>query len=307
VPVRAPRPSLRRVPPTPRTQADRQLVLAGKLREQRTVWRRLAETRGWVGGHRAPHRDVVLRTDDGVALTASWLPGPSAEGPAVLLVHGFAAHRRKPAYAFAADHLAGTVDVLALDLRGHGASEGRCALGAEEWRDVAAGVAALRRRGVRQVVVVGVSLGALATCHALAREVEVEGAVLISGSARHGDLALPGMQTLDALWRSPVRRRLWQLAAGFRMHAIETIDPYPHPAELLEGSTTPLLVVHAPDDAYVGMDHARELVVAAAGPAVLWEEPDGFGHAEDGLTPAFLARLARAVAHLGETGAFPAR
>ncbi len=288
-----------------RTDVDRQLVLAAKLREQRTTWRRLLETRAWVGGHRAPHRTVGLTTDDGVDLAATWLPGPDADGPAVVLVHGFAASRRKPAYAFLADHLAGTANVLALDLRGHGGSAGRSTLGAEEWRDVAAAVAALRARGQRHVVVVGLSLGATSTCHALARGLEVEGAVLISGSARHWDLALPGMQALEALWRSPVKRRLWQGVAGFRMHDPATIPPYPDPSDLLAGIDTPLLVVHGEDDAYFGMDHALALHDAAAGPVALWREPAGFGHAEDGLTPAFCARLAAAVGAQRSLGVFP--
>lgn len=286
-----PPPSFRRSP----ARVDRQLVLAAKLRAQRSDLRRLAETRAWLGGHRAPHRRVDLTTDDGVRIAASWLPGPRARGPGVVLVHGFAASRRKPAYALLADHLAGTVDVLSLDLRGHGQSGGRCRLGADEWRDVAAGVAALRDRGTRDVVVVGVSLGATATCHALARGLDVAGVVLISGSARHHDLDLPGMRTLDGLWRHPVKRRVWQLLAGFRMDDPATIPPYPDPVDLLGGTSTPVLVVHGPDDDYFSLDHATALRDAAGGSATLWEEAPGFGHAEDGITPALCARLAAAV------------
>lgn len=286
---------------------DRQLVLAEKLRARRGPLRRLAETRAWIGGHRAPHRVVELVADDGVRLAASWLPGPTADGTAVVLVHGFAASRRKPAYAFAADHLAGHVDVLSVDLRGHGDSGGRCALGAEEWRDVHAAVAALRRRGARHVVVVGLSLGATATCHALARGLEVDGVALVSGSARHWDTALPGMQVLEELWRHPVKRRAWQALAGFRVLAPDAVVPYPHPAELLAGTTTPVLVVHGADDAYFGPDHADELMAVAAGPAALWAEPAGFGHAEDGLTPGFLTRLADAVGVVVAEGRWPER
>lgn len=223
----------------------------------------------------------------------------------MVLVHGLAAHRRKPAYAFVADHLAATVNVLSIDLRGHGQSGGRSRLGAEEWRDVHAAVDSLRRRGQRHIVVVGMSLGATAVCHALARGLDVGGAVLISGSARHGDLTMPGMQTLDALWRSSAKRLLWQAISGFRMDDPAQIFPYPDAAELLAGCRTPLLVVHSPDDNYFDSGHALALADGPAGPVTLWTEPPGFGHAEEGLTPAFCARLAAAVSHVVRHGSFP--
>ncbi|CAN5459303.1 alpha/beta fold hydrolase [soil metagenome] len=265
----------------------------------------MLETRTIIGGHRAPHRLVALRTEDGVRLAASWLPGPRAEVPAVVLVHGFAANRRKPAYAMLADHLAGTLHVLSIDLRGHGRSGGRCRLGEAEWRDVHAAVSALRARGHRRIIVIGVSLGATAAVHALERGLEVEGAVLISASARHGGLSRPGMQDLDALWRSPITRCLWQAVAGFRMDPIESIPASPDPVALLAGTTTPLLLIHGTDDAYFGLEHAEDLRDAASGHVRLWVEAPGFGHAEDGITPSLCARVAAAVVQCGASGTFP--
>ncbi|MEE8601553.1 alpha/beta hydrolase [Euzebya tangerina] len=285
----------------PTRPTDRQLVLASKLREERTNLRRLAETRGWVGGFRAPHRDLALATDDGETLAASWLPGPAAD-TAVLLLHGFGAHRAKPSYALLADHLASSVNVLAIDLRGHGGSTGRSTLGAEEWRDVAAGARALRRRGQRTIVAVGLSLGATAICHALGRRVDLDGVVLISGSARHWDLTQPGMRALHGLWSSTVKRWAWERVGRFRMVAPDQITPYPDPVELLAGVTAPTMVIHGEDDEYFSMEHAELLVNGVAGPAELWREPVGFGHAEDGITPAFAARLTQAITRMATTG-----
>ena len=95
----------------------------------RGVVRAFLETRGVVGGHHAPHAEVRLLAADGTDLAATWLPGPHADAPAVVLAHGFAAHRRKPAYARLADGLADHAHVLALDLRGHGHSRGHTTLG----------------------------------------------------------------------------------------------------------------------------------------------------------------------------------
>lgn len=287
--------------------ADRQLVLAAKLRARRTTLQRLAEVRGWVGGFRAPHRDVSLTSADGVRLAASWLPGPSRRAPALVLVHGFAAHRRKPAYALLADHLAATCNVLAVDLRGHGGSGGVSTLGSVDHLDVVAAVEAMRDRCDGPVVPIGVSLGAATVGHALARGLVVDGAVLVSVSARHWDSDLPALRTLHDLLHHPVKRRLWQALAGFRVHPPARIERYADPEDLVGGVSVPLLVVHGEDDGYYGPDHAEALVARAAGPAVLWREPAGFGHAEDGITPAFAGRLADAVAHLARTGTFPER
>ncbi|WP_108664252.1 alpha/beta hydrolase [Euzebya rosea] len=294
-------------PPDRRRDVDRQAVLAAKRREDRRAWHRIAEVRGWTGGHRAPHRTVALTTDDGVRLAGTWLPGPRREDTAIVVVHGFAAHRRKPAYAFLADHLAATNHVLAIDLRGHGGSSGRSTLGADEWRDVHAAVDTLKGRGHQRVVVVGLSLGGTATAHALAKGLDVDAAVLVSSSARHWDLSLPGMVTLDSLWRSPLKRRVWQSIAGFRMVPPDRIPPYGDPVDLVADTDVPLLIVHGADDAYFAPGHADELAEAAGGHVVVWHEPVGFGHAEDGLTPAFCARLAEAVGRVVSEGRFPAR
>jgi alpha-beta hydrolase superfamily lysophospholipase len=65
---------------------------------------------------------VTLRTDDGVVLTATWYE-PVARGPAVILVHML--HRSRRDFDALASRLASEgIGALALDLRGHGDSQG---------------------------------------------------------------------------------------------------------------------------------------------------------------------------------------
>ena len=52
------------------------------------------------------------------------------------------------------------------------------------------------------------------------------------------------------------------------------------------------MIIHGTDDHLFAPDHARRLYEAAGEPKRLLLG-DGFGHAEDGLTPAFERRLAR--------------
>ena len=107
---------------------------------------------------------VALTADDGVATQASW--GTAAQATrAVVLVHDARANSagwRRIAEAMIAEGWA----VLAVDLRGHGASAFQPARPLQmvdyqdAGKDIAAAVAHLRGVGMKQVAIVGVGLGA---------------------------------------------------------------------------------------------------------------------------------------------------
>lgn len=296
--------------PRPRHLPLAVLGAAGLLDDEpahRGPVRAFLETRGVVGGHRGAHLDVALAATDGTRLAATWLPGPVVDAPAVVLAHGFAAHRRKPAYARLAEGLAVHAHVLAVDLRGHGHSAGRTTLGDHEARDVAGAVAWLRAHGHAHVVAIGASMGATSVLHAVATGLDVEAAVAISAPARlEEEPATAAMQRLKRHWESPVSRAGMRVALGVRVVSPRRWRHPGHPHELVRDVDVPLLVVHGADDAYFPVADAEALVEAAPD-ARLWLEPDGFGHAEDGFTPGFAARLGRAVADLPGRGAFPDR
>lgn len=278
--------------------------LAARVRARRGVVRRLAEVRGLVGDFHAPHRDLRLRTRDGVGVAASYLPGPREDAPAVLLAHGFAAHRRKPSYAYLADVLSGFAHVLSLDLRGHGASGGASSFGDLERHDVAAGMAWLRDGGCRFVVAVGASMGGTSVLHALADGARADAAVLVSAPAWVGRTDTPPLRQLDRVWRSPWRRGALRAVGGVRLVPPRAWQPFDHPEDLARQVHSPLLVVHGDDDHYFSPDHARALAAAAGGSRRLWHLED-FGHAEDGFVPAFAIALGKAIEHAARTGAFP--
>lgn len=269
--------------------------------------RRFAETRGLVGGHRAPHVVTRLTTVDGVRLGASFLAGPATAPAAVLLLHGFGAHRRKPAYAALADGLAGFAPVLALDLRGHGRSGGASTFGDREEADARAGAAWLRAFGHERVVVVGLSMGATAAIHALWRGMPATALVTISAPARFLDPAPVGpLQRLETLWHSDLQRGLLRAGLGVRLAGPAAWRSPPDPERMVGSVTQPWLLVHAEDDAYFPIEDAERLAARHAGPSILWRERAGFGHAEDGLTPAFIDRLGRAIIEVARTGRYPA-
>lgn len=269
--------------------------------------RRVLEVRGVVGGYRRPRPVVRLVAADGTRLVGSYLQGPAAATPAVLLAHGFAAHRRKPAYARLAEGLATHVHVLAVDLRGHGQSGGRCALGDREALDVAAGLDWLRGFGHGHLTAVGVSMGGTSVLHAavLARP-GPSAVVAVSTPARvHGHDSAP-MRRLREAWHTP-----WKRAAMALLLNVSTVPPRrwrppPDPVAAAGQLDVPLLVVHGADDGYFPPSDAEEVAAAAGGQATLWARPAGFGHAEDGMTAAFGDRLGRAIVAAAATGRFPA-
>lgn len=281
--------------------------LADEAPERRGAWRAFLETRGVVGGHTAPHAHVALRSEDGTRLAATWLPGPHGDAPAVVLAHGFAAHRRKPAYARLADHLAVQAHVLAVDLRGHGHSAGATTLGDREALDLAGAVAWLRDRGHDRVVLVGASMGGTSVMHALSRGVEVAAAVVVSTPAElQHDPTTAAMQRLKRHWESRASRVGLRVGLGVRVVPPIRWRHPGHPREFAAEVEVPLLVVHGADDAYFPTADA-EALAAAAPCGRLWLEPDGFGHAEDGFTPGFAARLGQAIVTAVADGRFPAR
>lgn len=258
-----------------------------------------------------PHEQVGFRTRDGVALVGDLLHGPAGPGgggPAVVLLHGFAAHRRKPAYARLAERLSENTAVLALDLRGHGGSGGRSTLGDREVHDVRAAAAFLRAAGHPWIALVGASMGATAALRAAGQTPHlVHALAAISAPAEFVRDGAPAVALLARMMGSAPLRLVLQAALRIR---VARAWGEPVPAVRLIGAIhpTPLLLVHGDDDAWFGSGHVERLTAAAA-PATcaVWREPEGFGHAEDGFDDAFADRLAAGLLAVRSTGTWPGR
>ena len=277
-------------------------------RPRRGPLRRLLETRGVIGRHHAPHVTTKLTAADGTRLTATYLRTARPDAPAVVLAHGFASHRRKPSYALLADVLAERLHVLTIDLRGHGQSEGVSTLGDREALDVAAGVAWLRRYGHTWVAACGLSMGGTSVLHAAASERGIDAVVAISTPATLVPRTTGPMAVLHDVWTTPWKRQSLQAITSIRVVAPRGWRSPLHPVEAAAAVDTPVLVVHGEDDHYFPFEEAEAIHAAAAARvgdrAVLWREPVGFGHAEDGITVTFARALARAIEVAATTGSF---
>src|SRR5262245_43463216 len=111
---------------------------------------------------RVPAHPFEVRTADGVVLRGTRLGDHGPDAPAIALAHGLMGWHRKPRFASLAEQLTERFAVYAVDLRGHGASEGVSDYGGAEIADVDEMVALARGDGHHLVVTIGTSMGGIA-------------------------------------------------------------------------------------------------------------------------------------------------
>jgi alpha-beta hydrolase superfamily lysophospholipase len=158
---------------------------------------------------------IALRASDGTTLSAVW-HAPARTAPAVLLVHMLSRSHAEWDLTAQALSVSG-FGVLALDLRGHGASEGNSgALGSMQ-QDVQAGLDWLKTRQdvlAGRLGIAGASLGASLAVLAAAADSTVRSIALLSPAAEYRSLRC------DAAMRRYAER------AGAVMLVASTGDPY---------------------------------------------------------------------------------
>lgn len=258
---------------------------------------------------------VTLRTADAVTLAATLLPGPTgAVGGAsvgIVMAHGFSGSAARPEVWRVAAGLAEHVPVLLVDLRGHGQSGGTSTVGDREVLDVDAGVGFLRAALApgATVVTCGWSMGGSAVLrqaglgerlvHGHAVVHRPDAVVSISSPSRWYALDTAAMVGVHWLAMSAVGRLVARWAFGVRIDPAGWRHHPVSPTEAAAGiAPLPLLVVHGDRDNYLGPEHGDALAAAAGPAAVLWQV-EGFGHAENGADEALLDRLGAYVLALG--------
>lgn len=203
--------------------------------------------------------EVGLRTEDGLDLLAWWLP-PRDEAPVLLFLHGNAGHighRTERLRRFAGQGWG----VLMVEYRGYGGNPGEPSEAGLR-RDAAAGLAALRARGLpeRRIVLWGESLGSgLATWLA----------------ARHPPGTAPGAVVLETPYTSiaAVAKRRYPFAP-VDLLLRDRFESLVH----MPAIASPVLVLVGGRDVVVPPDMGRA-VHAAGRDAELWEAPQG-GHTD---------------------------
>lgn len=238
-------------------------------------------SRGW------RFEEVRLAAADGTRIHGWFIPAGGDTTRArltVLLLHGNAGNLSHRLEKLAILRELG-VDVLILDYRGYGESEGR----PDErglYRDARAGYEHLvSERGLdpRTLVLFGESLGSAVASH-LASETRIGGLVLDAAFTSIPDVAQDMFPFLPVRW--VVRDRYDTLGRIARIQA-------------------PVLILHSHDDEYFPFAHARKLAAAAREPTVVelrGGHNDGFLASEAVYRQALAAFLAKVAARGGGAG-----
>jgi fermentation-respiration switch protein FrsA (DUF1100 family) len=220
------------------------------------------------------YTDVVLQTRDGLRLAAWSVPGPRPD--ALILIHGIR-NNRDDALPVARDLRARGYNLLLLELRAHGQSEGDTStLGVREVEDVRAALTFLQQQpGVdpQRVGIWGKSLGSSVALMGAAALPELRAVAADSAFASARWLIEHQLGTLIALpdWFGPAVLALGGLEAGISPDAVAPVE-----AARQLGSR-PLLVIHGGRDELFYPENARLIMDAASGPKQLWMEPEA-GH-----------------------------
>jgi pimeloyl-ACP methyl ester carboxylesterase len=235
------------------------------------------------------YREVVVQSSDGLSLSAWWV-GEEGSSRAAVLVHGWGGDRSdlhvvETALVY---HQAG-FNVLMLDLRAHGESEGdRITVGYREPRDVRGALSWLERRGFdRQGVVLhGWSLGGAAVVQAAPGT----GVTAVVEEATYADLPpllrerLPETGGLPTFF-NPGIILMGRLFLGIDPWAVRPVEEVGQ----LYREGVPFMIIHSRDDEMIPFEHAESL--AAAHPDATFWEIKGYGHVAAHAHPEYREKL----------------
>lgn len=228
------------------------------------------------GAMGTPQEDWRFESD-GLRLSAWWVEVPGSNRVAILS-HGYLMNRAELTPLAVTLYQHGWSSLL-LDLRAHGRSQGRkSTLGLREANDVRAAIREVRARiPDAQIVLIGSSMGAVASV--LAADAEsgtVAGVIVDSGYSRMDQAILGWWRLLGGRWLS---RLLWPTAvvaapiAGFNPFRVDVA------AALGRLTSTPVLLLYGDDDLIVPPEDALRNHRAAI-PGTKMVRFPGCGHSE---------------------------
>ncbi len=237
----------------------------------------------WNRPYRLNHRHFHVYAEDGVKIAGVHL-SPRKSETLLIYVHGFMSgknHRRVPDFVEACSTF---TDVMAIDLRGHGDSEGGSTMSDREVLDVEATVAYARSLGYQRVITVGSSMGGASVIRHAALYQDVEAVATIGAFADTTDAGLRLLYTsgqFGQTWSYVTRKT--------------RLDRLPHhddpPYMLVERiAPRPLLLIHGEWDPTVHPNSAKMLFARAHEPKEIVMVPRA-GHDHPHLNAATADRI----------------
>jgi pimeloyl-ACP methyl ester carboxylesterase len=216
------------------------------------------------------HGHVAAADGVRIAWTLEARPG---RGHVVIVCPGFFKSKDTPTFEGMRRALAADTDILTMDFRGHGRSEGAYTFSSRERADLEA-VLSLAQARYARIGVLGFSMGAAIAINTISRQ---PGGVCSL-------ISVGGPSSFDEIefrwWTSQaIRNGLEGLerGAGFRPGPVWLAKE--RPIDRIADCRVPILIVHGDQDQIVGVEHARRLYPAAGMPKALQIVPGG-SHAE---------------------------
>lgn len=220
------------------------------------------------------HKRITFQPRGESLNLAAWYFPARSLSRAVIFVHGKDACKgyefKTSSFQLAEAFVERGFSVLMLDLRGHGESDfGRMTYGKYERRDVLGAVDWLMAQGYAHssIGVLGASMGAVSAIGAAAEEEAIGALVADSAFADYGEVMRDQFSKQSGL----PRIFLWGAITIARFMTgvnLRTLRPVEDAAWLI---SQPTMIIHAVDDPFIPVDHARKL--AAAAMADLWITP----------------------------------
>ena len=201
------------------------------------------------------YRDLTLTTDDGLDLSAWYVPAAEPGAPTVLLAHGLLGSKWGMLRFVPWFHDAG-YNVMLLDFRGHGGSDPRpSTIGPDEVLDIQAALDWLDAEGAGdRVAGLGMSLGASALVNTVIQDERLDALILDSLFAEWGDT---------------------DFAQGYRLSPDWLVPGVPSPEDLMPRVDVPVFIIHGTADILTHEDHAHRLYAAANEPKEIWINDSG--------------------------------
>ena len=161
-----------------------------------------------------------------------------------------------------AEVFARSYDTIVFDFRGHGESEGKFSWSAYEYKDLVAVYEFVRRKGYRNIAILGYSLGAAAAVNAVSLGLAVKSMILVSGPASFWEI---NYHFWEPEMFSDLKDNIecnWE-GKGARVDSL--FIPKPKPVDnIREIKDSAILFVHGDRDWIIKSYHARMLYDAAS-------------------------------------------
>ena len=230
--------------------------------------------------------EVEIQTDDGVQLSAWWMPKGKPNRPPVVILHGLGASK-----AHMIDYILLAQEegnpALAIDFRGHGASDpSLTSIGFHESHDAMAAMKFVRERGAGNPVLWGTSMGAVSALLAAAQDGSVAGVIADAPFDTYRNTVLHHAQLMYGLSEYPFVALAFPMIenrARFRMADVDCL-------QAAGRIRAPMLVLAAEKDTRMPIPVVRSVYDCAAGPKEFWVIP-GEGHENRGFGAEFRKKI----------------